>query len=99
MKKAAEQLHFRQFLGVTGELQGATIDWEGESPDFLVTLSDRIIGVELTEHFHGRASKGGIGQRQREVFERAVVADAQRLFEANAGPPLYVSVAWYGRVV
>ncbi len=36
---------------------------------------------------------------QREKFESDVVHDAQRRFEANGGPPLYVSVTWYGHRV
>ena len=99
MARTAERLHFAHFLPQVPELAGATIDQEGESPDFLAYLPDRTIGVELTEYFHGKAPKGSIGQRQREMFERQVVDEAQRLFESDGGPPLYISVGWYGRVV
>jgi hypothetical protein len=79
-------------------LAEATIDPD-ETPDFLAILPDQTIGVELTEYHHGTASKASISQREREMFERKVVADAQHVFEAGGGPPLYVSVSFYGRVI
>lgn len=99
MNRTGERQHFGHFVAQVPELAGATIDQDGESPDFLIVLPDRRIGVELTEYFHGKAPRGTIGQRERETFERQVVAEAQRTFESHDGPPLHVSVGWYGRVV
>ena len=99
VNRTAERLHLAHLLAHVPELAEATIDQDGERPE-PVRLPDRTIGRELTESFHSKA-KGTIGQREREMFQRRAVAEAQRgwIFEANGGPPLHVSVGWYGRIV
>lgn len=99
MDKAVERLHFDYFMTNVPDLAGATIDDTGESPDIIATLPNRKIGIELTEYYHGKAPKGAISQAGREAFERQVVRDAQRIFEAKGGPNLYVRVNWLGHIV
>lgn len=80
-QKKAERIQFDHFISLTPELAEATIDPD-ETPDFLAILPDQTIGVALTEYHRGTASKASISQREREMFERKVVTDAQHIRDA-----------------
>lgn len=100
MDKAAERQILAHFKTQVPELAGATVDDKAERPDFVCTLPNRTIGVELTEFYHGKAPKGSVSQAGYEAFQERVVAAAQPIFEANNnGMPLYVSVGFYDQVI
>jgi len=64
-KKETERFYLNEFLGVLG----IAPDYihQGESPDFIITLKTKRLGIELT-YFHSNA-RGECGRTRREIEE------------------------------
>lgn len=91
-----ELFHLTRFLDVFGlELDAAPV--HSDSPDFLVELNGRHIGIEHTQFFLP-PEPGDSPQQQLDALQELAVEQAQRLFHAAGGPALYVSVQFdHGR--
>lgn len=62
---------------------------DSESPDFLLTLGCRVVGLEVTE-LHHSAMHPSSSLQAREAMAKRVVSEAQRVFAEKGGPSLKV---------
>jgi hypothetical protein len=71
----------------------AEIIEERESPDFIVRIDNRIIGVELTELFKAHDTERSLPQAQ-ESISSSIVSHAERMYKASGAPPAHVTVCF-----
>lgn len=92
-----EKRYFERLQLALPELTAATVE-RSESPDYLLHIGDRIVGVELTEY---HTIPSGDARPVSEVAElrRRVVSRAQKEHAALGGPPLYVMCAFRDEVI
>ena len=91
-KKEEERLYLDRFIELLGE--GALGEIKpNESPDFLITTSKGVLGIETTFLFRD-SSDGGSPMKERESLHERVVRHAQRVYESKNGLPLHVTVAF-----
>jgi hypothetical protein len=64
---------------------------DSESPDFLVSIDGESVGIELTE-LHHATSSDGVSLQARESVANRIIFEAQKLFSAQGGPSLRVSI-------
>lgn len=89
-KKEAELWQFERFVVVMPALQGLEVI-ESEEPDFLIKLSGKTLGIELTELYH-EPPEDGVPLQAQEVLRLRTAKAAQRLYAAKGLPSLHVSV-------
>jgi hypothetical protein len=88
-KKARERFLLEKFLECAA-LPYHNIE-EREAPDFIVTLNDQRVGMELTELFVPHDSVGAPLQAQESAADR-IVNQARVNYENAGGQPAYVRV-------
>ncbi len=91
-KKMRERSQFERFRQVCTALPVGRIE-NSEEPDFLVHSDERILGVEVTELYRPPEA-GKQPLQEAESLQTRIVDQAQSIYEANGGPPLYVSVVF-----
>jgi hypothetical protein len=64
---------------------------DSESPDFLLTIDERVVGLEVTELHHSTEHPSSSLQAREAVASR-VIAEAQQEFAKRGGPSLRVAV-------
>jgi hypothetical protein len=62
-----------------------------ESPDFLIEIGSRIVGVDVTELY---LPSEGVKPQARESAIARIVAKAQQFYDQTDGPPLEVAVGF-----
>ena len=77
--------YFHSFRHFEPEIQSSSIT-HGESPDFRVDVSDRVIGVEVTQLFRPRSGRDIESAQERILEEACKRAEEQKL------PPAHVSL-------
>ncbi len=73
-----------------GEIQ-ATVVHEGETPDFVLDLAGRRIGVEVTQYVRGRSDAGSPKRRQHAFIQR-VLDQARSILQQQTQDPISVTV-------
>ncbi len=71
----------------------AKVTEERETPDFIIQINDRPIGVEVTEIFISHNHRGNTMQKQESISSR-IVSAAQVLYQASGAPPIHVTVCF-----
>lgn len=89
-KKEIELWQFERFVAVMPDIQGLEIK-ESEEPDFLLTLSGKTLGVELTELYH-EPPEDGVPLQAQEALRFRIAKAAQQLYIAKELPSLHVSI-------
>jgi len=93
-KKRLERFFLECFIDASG--LAAEIVEERESPDFVVCIDGRIVGVEVTQLFITHGANGRLPQAQESISDR-IVLRARETYEACGGPPAHVSVLFASR--
>jgi hypothetical protein len=88
-KKTRERMYLDAFLKATGWANEAAVVEEGESPDFMVRVGTRVIGVEVTQVFSDQTT-GGSGMREEETHHGRWLVELARDYyaEPDATPAL-----------
>lgn len=90
-QKELEQKTFKLFCDLLPikDLSKVTPD---ETPDFLISIDDLIIGIELTELYHPSPQKG-IYIQQQEAIKSRIIRNTQRIVDREKLPPIdaYIS--------
>src|SRR5260370_5814210 len=90
-KDDEERMALDSFRANSHLIPGVPTRMQRDPPDFLITDSDRRVGVEMTRSHHD-AGAGGSEVAKREALERRVMAAAQTRFEAlKPNGPISVS--------
>lgn len=91
----------RERYVLDGFLQRLAIDVDeiepADPPDFLLTIGDRRVGIELVRLYQPHAPSADLPPQAREGYQDQVVASACQIHAAKGGPPLVVSVRWLDR--
>lgn len=91
----------RERYVLDGFLQRLPIDVDeiepADPPDFLLTIGDRRVGIELVRLYQPHAASVEMPPQARERYQDQVVDSACRIHAANDGPPLIVHVDWLDR--
>lgn len=88
--KDLERYHLQQLFRALG-LPGVEDARAGEAPDFVLMVSGRRVGVELTA-FHMPATAGQRGAKEIDGLRDLSVDCARRRFRERGGPALYVHI-------
>ena len=92
--KERERWYFGRLQEAIPLLGGNAI--EPEPPDFVVTVSGKRLGLELTV-FHLPPSPGESPYQEQQSLRDRIVESAERLHAAAGGPPLYVGIIFHDR--
>lgn len=89
IKKHSERFFLERFV----EAAGLALDIieERETPDFLVCVEDRVVGVEVTRLFVAHDTNGPLPQAQESISD-GITRTARRLYESKGGSPAHVSI-------
>ena len=109
MTRSSQKLHeslyldqFRDYLKRDiGEGFPPGVIQDHEHPDFLVTRSAGVLGIEVTTLVRQRRPNALHSEAEQAGFWRKIVCDAAHLCEKRGVPPLYVTVwviGWLDRV-
>ena len=90
-KKQQERFFLEQFI-IAASLQAEIVEMR-ESPDFIIQVKGRRVGVEITELFISHDSKADSMQAQESISKR-IVEKAQKLYEKIGAPPAHVTVCF-----
>lgn len=90
-KKSEELAFIESFLKVTG-WPAEIVDKDRESPDFLIKLDGKSIGVEITKIF---ISSGPDNLQARESRGARIISKAQQNYRAMGGEPVDVKVIFH----
>lgn len=88
-KKRRERIYFDNFLKAVGWPCAPSDVAEGESPDFVVTLRRRAVGVELVQVFADQNQKKS-RMREDESVRLRWLSDLARDYYDSGGPPALV---------
>lgn len=91
-KKARERLFLDQFASVYPDFPSGIIA-NAERPDFLVSDSSRVTGIEIIDYVRGQDSKGSV-YRRNEMLWQEIANKARREFEFLFPDPLMVHFLW-----
>lgn len=91
-RKARERFFLDRFLGIAGLSPSART--EGESPDFILELQGRKVGVEVTEIFI-EPSAQTLSLRANENTTDRIVSRTREVYHQSTRPPVFVSVTFY----
>lgn len=89
-KKDIECFYLERFQALLPSFPKGKIE-HFEEPDFLVSRSDSILGVELTE-LHRKTPAGASPQQAREAMRQRVIERAQEIYLAENHPAARVTV-------
>lgn len=92
-KKARERLFLKEVTTIFPYFPNGTVI-DSEQPDFLISVNQKIIGVELVDYVRGQ-NKGDSSYRRNEVLWQRVTDKAKVVFETQHAEPLMVHLHWY----
>lgn len=93
-KKERERRHIKAFLELS-EISAEIVD-DGESPDFVLSINERKVGVELTEIYISN-DENKIPLKAKESLAAKIVQEARHRYEAAKGIPLRVAIGFSPR--
>ncbi len=85
-KKDLERRYLDQVSDLVAGFPQGAID-EREQPDFLVNITDRVIGIEITE-LHRAHDNQPVSMQGREAVRNQIVQRAKALYECEGAPPI-----------
>jgi hypothetical protein len=91
-KKEREKYYLEKVISLYSEFPSGVLE-TSEEPDFLLTTSDGVIGIELVGYIRGQSSDGSELRRYESVHD-SVVRMAKEEFERKHQIPLWVSFIW-----
>ena len=93
-KKERERALLNEFTSTYFDFPDGKIE-EFEEPDFLVSTSARVVGIELVDYVREQGKDGSVLRRDEELHQR-IADEARAKFEARNPIPLMVHFIWYG---
>ena len=92
-KKERERAFLREVKRIDPEFpSGQVVD--SESPDFIIDLTPKVLGIEIVEYVRGQNS-GESALRRREVVGQKTINRAKDEFYKSSDVPLYIIFSWY----
>jgi len=92
-KKQKERFQLESFLKALA-LPAKILEDKRESPDFIVCLEGRKVGIELTDLFIHNKKNAHLPQAQESIADK-IVSHAQHLYEESSAPPAHVSIGFF----
>lgn len=92
-QKDRERLFLEEVTSIFPYFAGETIT-DSEHPDFLISICDKVIGVELVDYVRGQ-DKGDSPYRRNEILWQRVADVARAVFESQHREPLMVHFLWH----
>lgn len=91
LDKGFEQAILKAFLRAQGIAESAVLEWDREAPDFLATIGDEGVGIEVTM-LSEAVPRHATHQLQWRAETRRIVTIAQQIYERTHPEPLVVSL-------